>query len=300
MFLTEDTIAAIATATGKGGVGIIRISGEKSYFIAKKITHIKLKPRYAYFSKFYDKYNEIVDEGIVLYFKAPYSYTGEHVVELQAHGSPIILQFLLEIVLSYGARLANPGEFTERAYLNNKIDLMQAEAVADIIEAASRQAVRSASRSLQGAFSQRIQKLLNQLIAIRTYVEATIDFPEEDYDFLQDNTKIEEKLNIVIKDLEESLCLAEQGVLLREGVEIIIIGKPNSGKSSLLNALAGKESAIVTDIAGTTRDMLSEYIHIEGVPIHVTDTAGLHITQDIIETEGIKRALSKLKIVERN
>ena len=297
MLLIEDTIAAIATATGKGGIGIVRISGAKSYTIATKIVHHELKPRYAHFLNFYDNKNQIVDNGIALYFKAPHSYTGEDVVELQAHGGPIILQLLLEIVLNYGARLANPGEFTERAYLNNKIDLMQAEAIADMIDATSRQAVQSASRSLQGQFSQKIQRLLDQLVTLRVHVEAAIDFPEEEHDFLED-AEIKDNLNIVTKALEDTLHVAKQGALLREGAEIVIAGKPNAGKSSLLNALAGKESAIVTEIAGTTRDTLSEYIQIKGVPIHIIDTAGLRITQDVVETEGIKRALAKLKTAD--
>lgn len=297
MLLIKDTIAAIATATGKGGIGIIRISGAKSYTIATKIVHHELKPRYAHFLNFYDNKNQIVDNGIALYFKAPHSYTGEDVVELQAHGGPIILQLLLEIVLNHGARLANPGEFTERAYLNNKIDLMQAEAIADMIDATSRQAVQSASRSLQGQFSQRIQRLLDQLVTLRVHVEAAIDFPEEEHDFLED-AEIKDNLNIVTKALEDILHVAKQGALLREGTEIVIAGKPNAGKSSLLNALAGKESAIVTEIEGTTRDTLSEYIQIKGVPIHIIDTAGLRITQDVVETEGIKRALAKLKTAD--
>lgn len=294
MLLIEDTIAAIATAPGKGGIGIVRISGAKAYAIAKKITYTQLKPRYAHFLNFHDKNNEVLDQGIALYFKAPHSYTGEDVIELQAHGGPVILQLILETAVTQGARLANPGEFTERAYLNNKIDLMQAEAIADMIDATSKQAAQSASRSLQGDFSKKVQILLDHLIQLRVHVEAAIDFPEEAHDFLDDH-HIQDKLNIATETLENILSLAGQGALLREGAEIVIAGKPNAGKSSLLNALAGKETAIVTEIAGTTRDTLGEYIQIQGVPIHIIDTAGLRVTDDIIETEGIKRALARIE-----
>lgn len=294
MLLIKDTIAAIATSTGKSSIGIIRISGKKSYKIAKKIVHANLKPRYAHFLKFYDERDQLVDQGIALYFKAPYSYTGEDVIELQAHGGPIILQSLLEIITTYGARIANPGEFTERAYLNNKIDLMQAEAIADMIDATSKQALKSAGHSLQGQFSQKVQQLLNQLLDLRVNVEAKINFPEEENEFIK-NTEIQEKLNTITQSLKNTLYVARQGVLLREGIDIVIAGEPNSGKSSLLNALTGRESAIVTEIAGTTRDTLSEYIQISGIPIRINDTAGLRKTKDIIETEGIKRTLEKLK-----
>ncbi|WP_100550940.1 tRNA uridine-5-carboxymethylaminomethyl(34) synthesis GTPase MnmE [Caedibacter taeniospiralis] len=292
--LNTDTIAAIATAQGKGGVGIIRISGKDAYTIASKITHTALKPRHAHFLDFKNTNDETLDQGIALYFKAPHSYTGEDIVELQAHGGPIVLNLILQVAIEHGARLAKPGEFTERAYLNDKIDLAQAEAIADMIDASSEQAAKSAMRSLQGAFSKEIDTLVESLIHLRIHVEAAIDFPEEEIDFLADE-HIKTQLTHVQQNVQSVLHNSKQGALLREGIEIVIAGKPNAGKSSLLNALAGKESAIVTDIAGTTRDTLREYIQINGIPVHIIDTAGLRVSDDIIETEGVRRALEAIK-----
>ena len=294
MLISTDTIAAIATAPGIGGVGIIRISGCNAYTVARKITQSELKPRYAHLLEFKNLNNEILDQGITIYFKAPHSYTGEDIVELQAHGGPVVLNLLLQTVIEYGARLAKPGEFTERAYLNDKIDLIQAEAVADIIDASSEQAAKSAMRSLQGTFSKHIDTLVKSLIHLRIHVEAAINFPEEEIDFLVDD-HIKRQLLQVQHDVQSVLNSSKQGALLREGVEIVIAGKPNAGKSSLLNALAGKESAIVTYIEGTTRDTLCEHIQINGIPVHIIDTAGLRVSNDVIETEGVRRALEAIK-----
>lgn len=294
MLINTDTIAAIATAPGKGGVGIIRISGKHAYTIAHKITQIPLKPRHAHFLPFKNVNDETLDQGIALYFKSPHSYTGEDVVELQAHGGPVVLNLILQTAIEHGARLAKPGEFTERAYLNDKIDLAQAEGIADMIDASSEQAAKSAMRSLQGAFSEHINTLVESLIHLRIHVEAAIDFPEEEIDFLADE-HIKTQLLQVQNNLESVLQNSKQGALLREGVEIVIAGQPNAGKSSLLNALAGKESAIVTDIEGTTRDTLREYIQINGIPVHIIDTAGLRVSTDVIETEGVRRALEAIK-----
>lgn len=294
MLINSDTISAIATAPGKGGVGIIRISGKDAYAIAHKITQTPLKARHAHFLPFKDANNETLDQGIALYFKAPHSYTGEDVVELQAHGGPVVLNLILQTTIEHGARLAKPGEFTERAYLNDKIDLAQAEAIADMIDASSEQAAKSAMRSLQGGFSQHIDTLVESLIQLRIHVEAAIDFPEEEIDFLADE-HIKTQLLQVQHNVDSVLYNSKQGALLREGVEIVIAGKPNAGKSSLLNALAGKESAIVTDIEGTTRDTLREYIQINGIPVHIIDTAGLRVSNDVIETEGVRRALEAIK-----
>ena len=292
--LNHNTIAAVATAPGKGGVGIVRISGEKAGEIGQKITGNVLKPRYAHYLNFFNQQGETIDRGIALYFNAPHSYTGEEVVELQAHGGPVILNMLLQTAIDYGARLAKPGEFTERAYLNDKIDLAQAEAIADMINAASEQAAKSALRALQGAFSEYVDKLVEKLIKLRMHVEAAIDFPEEEIDFLADQL-IFLQLSEVRKALAETLDVSRQGVLLRDGIDIVIAGKPNAGKSSLLNALAGRDSAIVTDIAGTTRDTLREYIEINGVPVHIIDTAGLRQSDDVVESKGIERALKAIQ-----
>ncbi|MFZ9036189.1 MAG: tRNA uridine-5-carboxymethylaminomethyl(34) synthesis GTPase MnmE [Francisellaceae bacterium] len=297
MLFKQDTIAAIATAPGRGGVGIIRISGTKAREIGQKITQTALIPRHAHYQPFYDRDNNVLDEGIVLYFQAPHSFTGEDIIELQGHGGPVILNMILQQVIEHGARMATPGEFSQRAYLNDKIDLAQAEAIADLIDASSEQAAKSASRSLQGAFSKYIDNLLEQLITLRVHVEAAIDFPEEEIDFLADNA-ILNQLNTVKISLNNTLGTSQQGALLREGVEIVIAGKPNAGKSSLLNALSGKDSAIVTDIEGTTRDTLKEYIQINGIPMHIIDTAGLRVSEDIIETEGVKRALNAIKAAD--
>jgi tRNA modification GTPase len=290
-----DTIAAIATPNGRGGVGIVRLSGRKALAIAKVLTQDDkgLKARYAHFRRFYSADGTVLDEGLALYFPNPHSFTGEDVVELQGHGGPVLMDMLLKRVLELGARMAQAGEFSQRAFLNDKLDLTQAEAIADLIDASSQAAVKSASQSLQGAFSKRINALLESLINLRLYVEAAIDFPDEEIDFLSDGI-VAARLQSVRDNVQTVLAEAKQGALLREGVRVVIAGKPNAGKSSLLNALAGYEAAIVTDIAGTTRDVLREHIHIDGLPLHIIDTAGLRETGDAVEKEGIRRAYHEI------
>jgi tRNA modification GTPase len=286
---SSDTIAAIATASGNGGVGIIRISGKAAKTIAETITRHQLTPRYAHFTPFFDADQQILDNGIALYFSAPASYTGEDVVELQGHGGMVVLDMLLRHVLSLGARLANPGEFTERAFLNGKLDLAQAEAVADLIESSTEASVRSAQKSMQGVFSAQVNHLVEELTDLRIYVEAAIDFVDEEIDFLGDGV-IEKKVQDLSSKIARIQNTAQQGRLLRDGMTVVLAGKPNAGKSSLLNALAGHEAAIVTDIAGTTRDVLKERIQIDGMPLHIIDTAGLRESDNAIEQEGIRRA----------
>ena len=299
---STDTIAAIATAPGKGGVGVIRVSGSKTADIARALLSqpekVVNQPRYAQFCSFLDASHQAIDEGLALYFPAPNSFTGENVLELQGHGGPMVLNLLLQRILETGARLAKPGEFTERAFLNDKLDLAQAEAVADLIDAASEQAARCALRSLQGAFSQRIHHFVDALIHLRIYVEAAIDFPEEEINFLQDE-KIQRDLKQLDVELAHIFQEATQGTLLKEGMEVVIAGRPNAGKSSLLNALSGRDTAIVTDIAGTTRDILREYIHIDGMPLHLIDTAGLRESNDVVEKEGIRRAWTEISKADR-
>ncbi len=287
--IIQETIAAISTAPGRGGIGVVRLSGPLSKEIAEQITRKKIIPRQAIFSTFLNNQQQILDEGLVLYFNQPHSFTGEEVVELQAHGSPIVLNQLLECAVLLGARLAKPGEFSERAFLNKKIDLAQAEAIADLIHATSTQAARSAVRSLQGDFSKKIHEILKELIYLRMYCEAALDFPDEEVDFLKDQ-KIVVLLNQLQNHIEQLLSQAKQGALLQSGITLVIVGKPNAGKSSLLNALSERPSAIVTEIAGTTRDILRENIDIDGLPVHIIDTAGLRDSEDIIEKEGIRRA----------
>ena len=289
----KDTIAAIATAPGKGGVGIVRVSGPNANSIGHKITGQLLKPRVVNYLSFKDAKQNILDQGLALFFKGPYSFTGEDVLELQGHGGPVILDLILKEAIKAGARIAQPGEFSQRAFLNNKIDLAQAEAIADMIDAASEQAARSALKSLQGQFSTAINRLVEQLVKLRVYVEAAIDFPEEEIDFLSD-AHILSGYSTILKDLNSVFRSSQQGVLLREGINIVIAGKPNAGKSSLLNALSGKDSAIVTHVAGTTRDVLKESIQIEGVPLHIIDTAGIRQSNDLVERVGIERALKAI------
>ncbi len=293
-----ETIAAIATAPGRGGVGIVRISGPIAESIAEEICGKKLKIRYAHYGPFKGTCNEIIDEGIALLFKAPNSFTGEDIIELQAHGGPVILDLLLKSILSRGVRQARPGEFSERAFLNDKLDLAQAEAIADLINSSSEQAARSALNSLQGEFSRLIEHLVEAVIKLRIYVEAAIDFPEEEIDFIADG-KVSNELQKLINELTELRQKAGQGAILREGMNVVIAGRPNAGKSSLLNALSGRDSAIVTDIAGTTRDLLREQINIDGMPLHIIDTAGLRESNDAVEQIGVKRALAEIEKADR-
>ncbi len=293
-----DTIAAIATAPGKGGVGIVRVSGPKSHEIAAKVLGKLPEVRKADYLPFRNASGDIIDSGIALLFARPNSFTGEDILELQAHGGPVVLDMLLARVLQLGARPARAGEFSEQAFLNDKIDLAQAEAVADLIEAESEEAAKAAVRSLQGEFSANIHQLVEQLIELRLYVEASLDFPEEEIDFLSDG-KVEAKLSVIEQALNQVFRSARQGSLLREGMTLVIAGRPNAGKSSLLNQLAGKESAIVTDIAGTTRDVLREHIQIDGLPLHVIDTAGLRESDDPVEQEGVRRAWKEIEQADR-
>jgi len=285
----NDTICAIATPPGRSGVGIVRVSGPLCLVLAERLLKFKPKPRYAHFTPFYDSDGSILDQGIALYFPAPNSFTGEDVLELQGHGGFYLLDTLVQSLLRAGSRLARPGEFTERAFLNDKIDLAQAEAIADLIDSSSAEAARSALRTLQGEFSRKIEELADTITHLRVYVEAAIDFSDEEIDFLSEG-KIADKLQDLLTQLDTVLAEAKQGALIREGMTVVIAGKPNAGKSSLLNALAGKDSAIVTEIAGTTRDILHEQINLDGMPIHITDTAGLRISEDVVEQEGIRRA----------
>jgi tRNA modification GTPase len=293
MKLTSETIAAIATPPGRGGVGIIRISGESLHEISDGIIGTLPEPRRAAYRRFRDAAGEIIDEGLALYFPAPHSFTGEEVLELQGHGGPIILDMLMERVLELGARPARPGEFSERAFLNNKLDLAQAEAIADLIDSSSRAAARLANRSLQGQFSKQVHALVDQLVHLRMYVEAAIDFPEEEIDFLSDG-KVSTDLQAISEKLDHVQNSARIGALLRDGMQLVIAGRPNAGKSSLLNALSGRESAIVTDVPGTTRDLLREQIQIDGMPLHLIDTAGLRHSEDTVEQIGIRRAREEI------
>ncbi len=293
-----DTIAAIATAPGQAGVGIVRVSGPSARTIAEQVLGFLPRPRYAHYGPFRDQDGGLIDEGIGLFFPNPHSFTGEDVFELQGHGGTIILDLILRRVCELGARLARPGEFSERAFLNDKLDLTQAEAIADLIESSSEQAARCAVQSLQGVFSRRINELVEAVTRLRIYVEAAIDFPEEEIDFLADG-KVTADLETILADLEHILAEAQQGSLLRDGMKVVIAGRPNAGKSSLLNALAGREAAIVTAIEGTTRDVLREHIHIDGMPLHIIDTAGLRDSPDEVEQIGIARAWDEIRQADR-
>ncbi len=296
---STDTIAAQATATGRAGVGIIRVSGPAVSAVASAILGKVPKPRTAEYLPFLDEQKQTLDQGIALYFPGPNSFTGEDVLELQGHGGPVLLDMLLRRVLDIkDVRIARPGEFSERAFLNDKLDLTQAEAIADLIDASSEQAARSAMHSLQGEFSRKIHDLVEKVIYLRIYVEAAIDFPDEEIDFLSDG-KVAGDLADIISDLAGIQKQATQGSILREGMRVVIAGRPNAGKSSLLNALAGREAAIVTEIAGTTRDVLREHIHIDGMPLHIIDTAGLREATDKVEQIGIERAWQEIEQADR-
>ena len=288
MLNDRNTIAAISTAQGQGGIGIVRLSGNDALKIAKKICSGTITPRHVGFHNFQDESQETLDQGIVLYFSNPHSFTGEDVIEFQGHGGQAVLESILSLCIKYGAKLAEPGEFTKRAYLNNKIDLTQAESVIDVINATTLQAVKSASYSLTGKFSSKINSLLEKIISLRVYVEACIDFPEEEIDFLEQG-KVIEKLHNIIAEIDAILDVAKQSELLKNGINLVLIGQPNVGKSTLLNALAGTEKAIVTKIPGTTRDLITSQISIKGIPINVIDTAGLRETEDEVEQLGINK-----------
>lgn len=292
------TIVAQATPPGMGGVGIIRLSGPQVVFIAETLLKFKPKPRYAHYGPIHDTQGNILDWGIALYFPGPHSFTGEDVLEFQCHGGPVILDHVLQSVLKLNAQMAQPGEFSKRAFLNGKMDLTQAEAVADLINAASTQAANSALASLQGVFSQKIQALVAKLLRLRVYIEAALDFPDEEIDFLEDQA-ICKQLYDIIDEIKYILNEANRGSVLKEGMKLVIAGKPNAGKSSLLNSLTGKDTAIVTSIAGTTRDVLREHIHIDGMPLHIIDTAGLRENPDEIEQQGIVRALAEIETADR-
>jgi tRNA modification GTPase len=293
-----DTIVAAATPPGRGGVGIVRISGPKVPEIAAVILGELPLPRRATFARFLDSHQDTIDAGLALFFPAPHSYTGEHVLELQGHGGAVVIESLVGRVIEIGARRAQPGEFTQRAFLNDKLDLAQAEAIADLIDAGSRAAVRAAMRSLQGEFSAMIRGLTDAVIELRTYVEAAIDFPEEEVDFLADE-QLAERFQAVSDHFDGVEQSARQGRLLREGMTVVIAGRPNAGKSSLLNKLAGYEAAIVTAIPGTTRDVVRERIDIDGMPLHVLDTAGLRQGGDLVEEEGVRRAKVEMTRADR-
>ncbi len=296
----EDTIAAVATAAGRGGIGILRLSGPAALAIARRLTgRDQFRPRYAHRADFHDAEGTRLDDGLALYFPGPHSFTGEDVIELNCHGSPVVLDLLLQAACAHGARPAEPGEFSRRAFLNDKLDLAQAEAIADLIDSASAEAARNALRSLSGAFSERVHELVEAVTRLRVYVEAAIDFPdEEDVDFLAEGD-VAARLADVAARLAAVRESARQGSLLREGLKLVIAGRPNAGKSSLLNALAGEERAIVTAIEGTTRDVLREDILVHGLPLHIVDTAGLRDSDDPVEQEGVRRAMVEIGSADR-
>lgn len=294
----SDTIAAIATPPGRGGIGVIRVSGARVISIAQQLLGDLPEPRRAALRIFRDAQGEMLDGGLALFFPSPASFTGEDVLELHGHGGPVVMDLLLARIVALGARLAQPGEFSRRAFLNEKIDLTQAEAIADLIDSGSAQAVRAALRSLQGEFSDAVHSLTEAVTETRMHVEAAIDFPEEEIDFLAD-TALRNRLNHALELCAQIAASARQGTLLREGMTVVIAGRPNAGKSSLLNRLAGYEAAIVMDSPGTTRDVLRERIHIDGMPLHIADTAGLRDEADLVEAEGIRRARAEMMRADR-
>ncbi len=289
-----DTIAAIATPPGRGGIGIVRVSGTGAVAIATALCGRLPKPRVATRTRFRSASGDVIDEGLALYFPAPASFTGEDIVELHGHGGPVVMDMLLSRALEVGARMARPGEFSQRAFLNDKMDLAQAEAVADLIDSASRTAAIGAQRSLQGEFSKRINAVVDALVALRAYVEGAMDFPDEEIDLLAD-AEAATRLSRILDELKGVQSAAVQGCLLREGISVVIAGRPNVGKSSLLNLLSGRDAAIVTAVPGTTRDVLRVYVHLDGLPLHVIDTAGLRATEDEVERHGISRAKGEIR-----
>jgi tRNA modification GTPase len=292
-FNTADTIVARATPPGRGGISIVRLSGTETASIAEQLLGVIPVPRHATYAEFGGTADSAIDTGIALYFPAPHSFTGEDVLELQGHGSPIVTEMLVEKICSLGARLAEPGEFSRRAFLNDKLDLAQAEAIADLIDSSSQTAARAARRSMQGKFSQLVIALNEEVTALRVYVEAAMDFPEEEIDFLSD-TALTTRLEAVRQNFSSVEHTVQQGCLLRDGVTVVLAGRPNAGKSSLLNVLAGYDAAIVTEIPGTTRDLVREQIEINGLPVHIIDTAGLRQSGDLVEAEGVRRAQQEL------
>jgi tRNA modification GTPase len=293
-----DTIVAVASAPGRGAVGVIRVSGPDAPLIAVAVLGVLPAPRHAHLARFLDSQGDSIDQGLALYFPAPASYTGEHVMELHGHGGVLVVDLLLKRLLELGCRMARPGEFSERAFLNGKIDIAQAEAIADLIEAGTTAAARAAVRSMQGEFSTRIKALQSQITELRKLVEAAIDFPDEDVDFLS-SAVLEDRLAAIFAGFESIAGAARQGALLREGLNVVIAGKPNAGKSSLMNQLAGNEVAIVADVPGTTRDVLREQVHLDGLPLNLVDTAGLRVAADAVEAEGVRRAKGELARADR-
>lgn len=301
MAMRREPIVAIATSAGKAGVGVIRVSGPDLSKYLLSVFGTNLKPRHATLLDLYDTDHRQIDQGLAIYFPAPHSYTGEDVFEFQGHGGTVVLQMVLKRLLEVGRefhlRLANPGEFTERAFLNDKIDLAQAEAIADLIDASTEAAVKSANRSLVGEFSKNIDELVESLTGLRVLVEATLDFPEEEIEFLENAHALEQR-NQIQQKLETIIKASKQGSLLREGAQVVLAGEPNVGKSSLLNALSGSEVAIVTPIAGTTRDRIREHIQINGIPLHIIDTAGLRESVDEVEKIGIERSWESIELAD--
>lgn len=300
IYNTDDTIVAVATPPGRGGVGIVRLSGPKAESVARALVPEReyWTPRRAHFAAFRDSRGQVIDEGLVLFFRGPHSFTGEDVIEFQGHGGPVLLDQIVQACVMAGARMAGAGEFSLRAFLNDRMDLAQAESIADLIDAGTQEAARAAMGSLQGAFSREVNALVEQLIELRLYVEAAIDFPDEDIDFLCDG-HVADRLAALQDQARTVFRTAEQGRVLREGLTLVIAGRPNAGKSSLLNQLAGQDTAIVTDVAGTTRDVLREQIQLDGLPLHLVDTAGLRENPDEVEAEGIKRAWREIEQADR-